>query len=306
MKKILIATVSVIVFGISATAVAIGAEPSPSVIAAKLERLYAVDESPLYSGNERIEAIVSAYERIFDKEQGSALESVTDADLDLLYQAANTAAFYSGKRAYANEMARLLAELEGRGLANREHWVDMHRALVGARMFDKARALQHAHPLEGMEILPEIRMDPGLEGLTTWSVSATGRRLTEQPLDLQVPATIVVVSTPRCRFSQAAVAAIDDDSVLGPVFARHAQWLAPPSGKLDFDLMQEWNGEHPKAPLSLAIERDDLPMIDNWNTPTFYFFKDGELAAKVQGWPRDGVGRRTEVAAALRKIGLLE
>lgn len=306
MKKILIATVSVIVFGISATPVAIGAEPSPSVIAAKLERLYAVDESPLYSGNERIEAIVSAYERIFDEEQGSALEPVTDTDLDFLYQAAYTAAFYSGEPAHANEMARLFAELDARGLANREHRVDMHRALVGARMFDEARALQHAHPSDGMELLPEIRMASGIEGPTAWSVSADDRRLTEQLLDLRVPATIVVVSSPLCGYSQATVAAIADDHVLGPVFAHRAQWLAPPSGRLDFDLLQEWNRAHPEAPLSLAIERDDWPMVDSWNTPTFYFFKDGELAEIVHGWPRDGEGRRTEVAAALQKIGLLE
>lgn len=329
MKKISIAAVSavaVFVFGICTAAVSVGAEPvsnsvqattsgvvepsqpQPSVIAAKLERLYAVDEPTRHwdSGNERLEAIARAYDRIFAEERGSALDSVTDADLDLLYRAAHTAAFYSGRPAHANEMARLLAELEARELANKKHRADMHGALVHARLFDRARALQRAYPSEGLEVLPEFRMASGVEGPTAWSVSPDARRLTEQPIDLTERTTIIVVSHPLCHFSQGAAAAIGDDAVLGPVFARHALWLAPPASKIDFDLVQQWNREHPEADVSLAIQRDDWPMIDYLGTPTFYFFKDGELAAKVEGWPLDGEGRRTEVTDALRQIGLLE
>lgn len=280
---------------------------SRPAIAAKLEKLYAVEESPEYSGNERVDAIVHAYEELFAGSQRvNDLSPLADTDLQILFRAAYTAAFYSGEPAHALEVIRLFGELKDRGRADKSHRADLYRALVGARMFDRARALQHTHTADGLEVLPEIRTAPRLAGPSSWRVDAEARLLVEEPVDLHMPATIVVVSHPGCRFSQAAVAAIESDPVLGPVFARHAQWLVPRGPRIDFDLMQQWNREHPDAAVSLAVERGDWPMIDRWNTPTFYFFENGRLSAQVRGWPLDGAGRREEVVEALQAMDLLK
>ena len=44
-------------------------------------------------------------------------------------------------------------------------------------------------------------------------------------------------------------------------------------------------------------------MIDYWGTPTFYFLQNGVVRAKVTGWPKEG--RRAELLAALRQVGLI-
>lgn len=44
-------------------------------------------------------------------------------------------------------------------------------------------------------------------------------------------------------------------------------------------------------------------MLDRWETPTFYFFRQGKVVAKVVGWP--GRGRKPEVRSALKLVGLL-
>ena len=278
-----------------------------SNLSTKLEKLYAVEESRGYSGNERIDAIVVAYEDLFAGEgRNDQLASIADADLELLYRAAYTASFYSGDPVHANEVIRLFGALENRELIDRSHRVQLYGTLVGARMFDRARAFQRTYPDDGLEILPLVRHAPNLAGPTAWAVDPIDRVLVEQAIDLEAPSAVVVVSHPGCHFSQAAVAAIEADPVLGPLFAQHANWLAPPSTRVDFDPMQRWNREHPDASVSLAIRRGDWPLIDNWSTPTFYFFRNGKIEAQVIGWPLDGVGRRQEVVDALQTIGLLE
>jgi hypothetical protein len=45
-------------------------------------------------------------------------------------------------------------------------------------------------------------------------------------------------------------------------------------------------------------------MFNNWATPTFYFFKDGNLVREVSGWPPEG--NEEALKAALREVGLLQ
>lgn len=286
-----------------------GDEPPPSVIARKLQELFAVADSRQLSGSARTRAIVQAHGELFGDERNRAtLDGVTDSNLDLLFQAAREVEFYTGEMSHVLEMMRLHEELESRGIAEGQHRADLYGALIHARLFDRARTFERAHPTQGLEKLPEVRQaaDAGGAGPTVWTISPDARLLTARALDLRGPATIVVVSHPTCHFSRGAAAAISDDAVLGPVFARHARWLVPPGHRLDFELMQQWNRQHPRAPVSLVVERYDWPMFDDWATPTFYFFKGGALTRKVSGWPLDGAGRRDEIIAALDEIGLLE
>jgi hypothetical protein len=52
----------------------------------------------------------------------------------------------------------------------------------------------------------------------------------------------------------------------------------------------------------VVFKREAWPMIDSWETPTFYFLEHGVVRAKVQGWPKEG--HRSELLAGLQKIGL--
>jgi hypothetical protein len=123
-------------------------------------------------------------------------------------------------------------------------------------------------------------------------------------VDLQRPAQVVIVSHPLCHFSQAAVQDIQADPVLDKVFREHAKWLVPQDAHLYFDIMQRWNREHPGREVTMTVRREEWPMIDSWSTPTFYFLENGVVSAKVEGWPKGG--RRPELLAALRQVGLVQ
>lgn len=126
--------------------------------------------------------------------------------------------------------------------------------------------------------------------------------LVRRSVDLHQAALIVVVGHPSCHFTQNAIRDIQADPVLGDVFRAHAIWLAPQESAFDWDQFEQWNRSHPGQELAIAFRRDEWSVIDTWNLPTFYFFKDGALRAKFFGWPEQG--RRAELRSALQRIGL--
>ena len=131
-----------------------GDEPPPSVIARKLQELFAVADSRQLSGSARTRAIVQAHGELFGDERNRAtLDGVTDSNLDLLFQAAREVEFYTGEMSHVLEMMRLHEELESRGIAEGQHRADLYGALIHARLFDRARTFERAHPTQGLEKL---------------------------------------------------------------------------------------------------------------------------------------------------------
>ena len=229
-----------------------------------------------------------------------------DHELDLLYSAARLTAFYTTDGKHVRDMASFLDGLEQRGLATKHHYVQMYEALIKARMLTEARELAGRHPLPELEALPALHEAAGLIAgqPTEWAVNPDKHELLRRGVDLHRPAQVVIVSHPSCHFSQAAMQDIQADSVLSKGFSAQTTWLAPQDTHLNFDVVQRWNREHPERETTLTFRREEWPMIDSWSTPTFYFFKDGAVSAKVEGWPKGG--RRSELLAALRQVGLAQ
>lgn len=274
----------------------------------RLARLYAVSDSTAHSGDRRTTAIIDAYESLFAAErQRTRWEEVGDGALLEYFDATQEAGFHSGAQEHARELASTLALLERRGLETSEHVEAMHRLYLHARLFDEARRLAALHPSVELEAVPEvIGSRRNSAGVVTWQPGADAASLIEQPFRLRGADRIVVVAHPGCAYSRAAAEAIVGDPVLGPVFAAHASWIAPPSGRLELHRFSEWNATHPASPISLAVRRADWPMIDDWATPTFHLFRGGERVGVVSGWPLDGVGRRGELLEALSEAGLID
>lgn len=285
----------------------------PTVIGLKFYQLRAIERRPEdaaagLTGDARARAMHDGYDRLFGTAP-SSLAEVSDTDLDLLFRAAEMVIGATNDPGYFSDMDRLLAELRVRNLAQKGHYRSMHRALVLTRSFDRADALARAHPSLEFAATPGIvdEVSPKHVGPTVWAVSPDRYRLVHQALELDVPAMVIVTTHPgRCHFSHEAMTAIESDPVLGPVFAKHAMWVAPQAGSLDIEFLQQWNREHPGTEVSLVVDSREWTAIDEWATPTFYFFSNGELAAKVVGWPRGEAGHRDEVVAALGEIGLIE
>lgn len=268
----------------------------------RLARLYEVADSTEYSGNQRITAIVDAYETLFARERSRGdWNGVGDEVLLAFFDAVKEAGFHSGDPGHALEMAHAFNALESRGLATSGHVQALHGLYLHARLLEAARELAREQPGVELEAVPTV-IAGGTRSAAApvlWEIGERAASLVERPVNLSATDRIVVVAHPGCGYTRAAVDAIYRDPVLGPRFARDAIWVAPPAGRLDLAMIRDWNAAHADAVLSLAVRRADWPMIESWATPTFHFFRDGELVETVTGWPLDGRGRRNEVLAAL-------
>lgn len=278
---------------------------TPSAIEQRFDAFRRIaDARNARSERDNNQAIAKAYDELFAQYEGKARE-LGDYDLEFVYRAVETTAFYNPTPRYAHSTRDLLAEMQSRKLSRRQDIDSTYRALIGARLFDEARGFAEAHPSPDRRPLPQLHDAPDLASArpTIWAVSPDQRELTRQMIDLQKPAQVIVVSGPGCHFSQDAARAIRNDPTLARLFREHATWLNAPLGQTDFDAVQAWNREHPGQAMVIAYAKEDWPMFDNWGTPIFYIFKDGQLAETVTGWPaREGPDA---LVKALEKVGLL-
>ncbi len=246
-----------------------------------------------------------AYERLLGARlRRTSLKDFSSTDLDLVLRAAEIAGTYAPEERYARDMVAIVEELSKRGDAANVHYTTTYRMLVAVRDLAGARRLAAQSPAGELEALPAVRTDPEPgRGPSVWVPGDEPNEVVQRRVDLEAGPRIVVVSHPSCHFSRNAVSAIASDDVLGPVFRSHATWIAPQSGTLDLPVLQRWNREHRDFKVALVVRQTEWTFVDYWNTPTFYFLKDGAVVQKVIGWPKEG--QREELLAAARKAGML-
>ena len=247
-----------------------------------------------------------AYERLFRSHltRGN-LNDLSSADLDLIHRAAEMAGTYAPEERYARDMAAILDELSRRGAATNAHTTATYRMLVAVRDLAGARRVAAKYPAGEFEVLPAVRADrEPARGPSVWLLGDDPNEVVRRRMDIEAGPRIVVVSHPLCHFSRNAVSAIASDDVLGPLFRSHATWIAPQSGTLNLPVLRRWNGEHRDFAVALVVRQAEWTFVDYWNTPTFYFLKDGAVVQKVIGWPKKG--HREELLSAARKAGMLQ
>lgn len=247
-----------------------------------------------------------AYERLFGSRlRGGSLHELTSGDLDLILRAAEIAGTYAPEEGHARDMTAVLEELSRRGDATKVHYTATYRMLVAVRDLAAARRLAAQYPAGTFESLPVVRGEPGpAKGPNVWVPGHDPNQVVHRRVDVEPGPRIVVVSHPSCHFSRKAMSAIAADDVLGPLFRSHATWIAPQSGTLNLPVLHRWNREHRGFEVALAVRQSEWTFVDYWNTPTFYFLKDGAVVQKVIGWPKEG--RRQELLAASRNAGMLQ
>lgn len=292
--------------GLAKTPVASDSEPTG--VSAQMDTLRQVEESTfgMSSSQQRVSRIVSEYEKLFSEYFSSVrVGSLSEKDLKLVFQAANTAVFYSGEEKHLRQLQAVLKELESNGWAADEHYRDVHKAMIEVRVFEEARRLAEEHAKLDLEPVPVVKKSPELathDGPTEWTVSADGYELMQRPVDLEYGPRIIVAAHPKCHFTQDAIQDIEQDANLSVAMQNHSKWIVPQGRSLDIEAVREWNHNYTSAPMTLVVDRDEWPMIDYWGTPTFYLFDNGVLKAKVVGWPKEG--RKEELSIALEKLDL--
>jgi len=248
-------------------------------------RYNSLDSSVQKAAQDKYDALFGSFQR------HAALSMLTTSDVDTLFRAAATIDDVS-------DMQIDLAALERKDAASQPQYDQLWDALITDHRYVAAAAVERAHPSPYMARVPAFRdlSSNGKNGPTELVLSRDGALLVRRDVDLRGRAQVVVISG--CHNADDALREIDSDPVLRGVFRAHATWLNETASDLSETALS--NKEHSQELMTLVYDTKEWPMVDNWAMPTFYFFKNGRLAAKVVGW----LGHRTEIEAALRQVGL--
>lgn len=222
------------------------------------------------------------YARLFGGDVQPALLQRTSApDLRLLARAARVALDADPDGRAAGDLGQVLNTMQSRGMANDADFLPLYRARVTTRHFDAARRLAQAHPGMAVSPLPALESRPPVPGKpTALNVSADGRRMTREKIDLDAPLRIVVVAA--CHFSEDAARAIAADPQLDALFRQHAVWLAADAtSPAD---AAAWNHAFPSQPIHIAWRQREWTMLESWAMPTYYVFRHGREVARWHGW----------------------
>jgi hypothetical protein len=246
--------------------------------------------------NNRYRALILPYQTT------AAVSKLTNEDLELLFQAAYVAFFYTISAGTLDDMQLDLAEMRRRGIAHSGDDAKVYASLIEIRYFGQARAFAKVHPRALTEAVPVVSDDHIRHGPTAFLVEAGGSKLERRSVDLR-NGRIVVVSSPLCHFSQRAIRSIESDAGLRPLFHDRAVWVVPPDQSTPFATVANWNRLHPHESMVVAYRREEWPMIDLWETPVFYFMRHDRVVSKVVGWPI--AGRKAEIKRSLKLAGLM-
>lgn len=215
---------------------------------------------------------------------------MTSIELDHWFQVTYTTVFYSKSPELAKQLLLIANHLKLRNALQPTHLQDVYSTLVLTRQRPEAKSMQAESPAILTESLPDFIENASLKerAPTEWEVSLTRRQLLRKTASLKADWQVIVISHPRCHFSERAMIQLSSDKALMKRLEGHLKWLAPQSGRLDFDLFQKWNLAHPEMPFVLTYDWREWSKLLDWGTPTFYFFANGDLITRFQGWPKEG------------------
>jgi hypothetical protein len=279
------------------------AEEAMSSIKVTFNRLHAINVAAV-DLPEKAGQIATIYaQQIEPLQRLDNVGSLKTDDIELLFRSADTASFYLMKSAYVEDMELDLRVLASHGVVEEWNYAELYGAYVGLREFDKARQLAASHPKMAVAALPEITLSPlGSSSHEVLRVSNSDGSVRNGTVDIGHGAVILVVGHPHCHFSQDAIAAIKGNRTLEKLFKEHSRWITPPARALDDQAIREWNARHDFAKYDVAYSRDAWPGIDTWETPVFYFYRDGVLRDTVIGWPKGG--NLPALEHGIRSIGI--
>lgn len=230
----------------------------------------------------RAPEMLAAFERNLGHALAPArLTKLGDEEVELVFDAASTAAFYSEAEPPVLGMETVAVELARRGLATAEQTRRLHERFMTARLWSKARLMNDIHP--DLPPVPEIRESSGTLAAgarRVYEISKGGKVLTLKELSWGAGPKVVMLSSPICSRSRSASADIEGDPILRAAFAAHALRLNAPKLALSAEAL---------APGAyVAYKRADWPGLEL------------VLRYKVEGWP--SAERKRELLEGFKRI----
>lgn len=257
-----------------------------------VERLIAADRQP-GSLAEKITSIRSifgemqpAYGDVMGNPPGASLP-----DLQNAWRVAGFMAYVTDDRQYTRHMMAAHDEYARRGLMPPMALRDrLLQGLIASRQFDEARAYAGRADLE-VEYLPPVETaGSGAKGsYPILRVDAARSLLRRENVDVGDELHVFVVSFIGCAYSRRAADAIENHEALRRFMRERSTWVTLP-GRLHFNDVLAWNRRHPSTGFAYIDGMESWSFVDDWETPTFYFVRQGRVVAKLSGWPDDSTG----------------
>ena len=232
----------------------------------------------------------------------AALPKLTHSDLLLLFNAADEAAFYSSSVMHANDMLAIATELARKGSLDDSQIEKVYSSLIAARDYKSAGAWRNLHHTVIRDATLEMYGSTANSSTEPTELVLAGGHLKRIEFRLPEGGFVVAVGNPQCHFTQYAVEDIMGDPVLKKALAGRMKWISPQQRNESLVPFHDWNRRYLDAPISQAYLTSEWKMIDEWQTPTFYFFEDGVLKSKFAGWPREG--RKELLRDSMSHVGI--
>ncbi|MFK3737563.1 hypothetical protein [Massilia sp. TN1-12] len=251
--------------------------------------------------NDKVALLAAAYAAVrSDLRFPDAAKEQDDGDLALLYRAADVASFYTSDRRYALDMLALATELQRRNLLTARQQRDTYLALVASRAYAPAKAWRERTRLTGIREA-DYELRTGVDERRSVELKLTEHGVEAVPFDVPPGPFVLVVTHPLCHFSQYAQDFIERNPALRNALQGHIKWVAVQQREPDMQAFRDWNDGHASIQIGQIYDISAWPIERQWETPVFYFFKDGRIVANIVGWPREG--RAKELFAAMALAG---
>lgn len=252
----------------------------------RLKQVAAQDFKMDVPTREAADNIARAYLSLFDNVDVPSIKDQPET-LKSLFEASNIATFYTDSAAHAKKMQLYFELLTADGSRDMSRGADVYRAYLAAEDFAAAAQFAAAHPYLKLPPLPAINARPATGELQEWTIHADGGELEATTFVLPPGPYMLVAASIRCHFSLNSMRALQNFQDLDRLNGR-SKWLMRMERQIDFAEIAQWNKAHATFQFSIPRHYAAWTDINRWDTPTFYFFKDGKLVDQFSGWPAEG------------------
>lgn len=236
----------------------------------------------------------------------SALENLDSNSVRQLFDALQLVVFFTNRLNIAEQMSRVLQEIDRRGLAGDDDRWGMYQAWLVTHQYRKAQEVAAKSESIGIPRVPPI-VDRTVFGTDSrvLDISDDYKAITIRKLRWKKGPRIILLASPSCAPTQRAVADIDRDPRLANLFSEYGLLITPPQAASEMLEISGWNKLHPSWRQFIAYSARDWPIFERMSTPTFLFINDGKVVERIRGWMGDSNTRREELLMAARRIGLV-
>jgi hypothetical protein len=224
----------------------------------------------------------------------------SDDDIRTIFDATSMAAFYKNDISFTKKMHLLYDKLKDGGVVDTARGLEVYQAYIASEQFEEANKFSETNTHLDFLPLPKIEYLKKVGKIQEWSLSPGDGIWKNKNFSLPSGPYLIITSSPHCHFSVNSMEAIKNSQYYKALTHR-MKWLMRVSRDIDFDEISVWNEKYQNFNFSIAKNYPSWEYIDNWDTPTFYFFSNTVLVFKFSGWPAQG--NFTELERGMRVAG---